>query len=471
MELSVNHQQIALCAEVTPAGLVALCAALGLPGDSAAAPDWVHLLPAGQIRTGDGRGPYQVRDVAALMAKSLQAGERLVIDENHSTDLAAPKGMPAPAMGWIVELQSRADGVWGKAEWTDEGRRLVAGRAYRGLSPVILHDKAGTIDAVLRASLVNKPNFKGLTALHSETTDMDLLAKLLTALKLPTETSEDTLLTAITTLHSQQANHQVALQAQLMPIAKVAGLPEGAKAEAILAAVTQLAAGGGDAKTIVALQNELTEVTNTLNGLVEDGTKKTAAAFVDKAIADRRVGVSSQRDRFITLHMADPANAEAIINGLPMLGRSNTLATPPGKDAQGKRVLASRGMLASLASESGLLVWFTGSIWATAISEATFVAETAAFTIGPTHYSNTVRLATASAVAVTLPANAPVGANFSLLQVSTGAAAFAAASGASLHHELNHAQSFGRWSFCGAVVEANAGGTAASWVLYGSTKP
>jgi hypothetical protein len=39
-------------------GAVELCAASGIGGEEAAAPEWVHLLPADEIRTSDGRGPY-----------------------------------------------------------------------------------------------------------------------------------------------------------------------------------------------------------------------------------------------------------------------------------------------------------------------------------------------------------------------------------------------------------------------------
>jgi len=54
---------ITLSLHSAPPDAVALCAALGLPeqapGSAApAAPEWVHLLPAGEIRTEDGRGPY-----------------------------------------------------------------------------------------------------------------------------------------------------------------------------------------------------------------------------------------------------------------------------------------------------------------------------------------------------------------------------------------------------------------------------
>ncbi len=104
------------------------------------------------------------------MTASLQAvAERgAVIDENHSTDIAAPHGLPAPARGWFTDFETRAHGTWGKVEWNEAGKALVADRAYRGISPVIVHDKNRTVLAITRASLISRPNLKGLTALHQE---------------------------------------------------------------------------------------------------------------------------------------------------------------------------------------------------------------------------------------------------------------------------------------------------------------
>jgi len=117
----------------------ALMGALDLAArpDEGGAPEWVHLLPAGAVETVDRRGPYRVTDGEKLIAASFAQSPRLPIDENHATDLAAPKGQPAPARGWITALEARADGIWGKVEWTEAGRQLVEDRAYRGLSPVI----------------------------------------------------------------------------------------------------------------------------------------------------------------------------------------------------------------------------------------------------------------------------------------------------------------------------------------------
>lgn len=321
------------------AGATALCAALDLPETVGGAPDWVHLLPAGEIRTGDGRGPYRVRDTAALLSSSLATGDRIPIDENHATDLAAPRGDPAPARGWIVELQQRADGVWGRVEWTEEGGRLVSSRAYRGISPVIQHLKNGEVTAILRASLVNRPNLRGLTALHSvsaQENDMDLLAKLLAALGLPAATSEDGAIAAVIAMHAAQADNATVLQAAMSPIARAVGLDDSATAAAVLAGVEQLAAGSGDQSTITALQAELAAVTTKLNTIVEGGKRKDAEAFVDGAIRLGRVGVKPMRDRYVGMHMADPAGTAEIVNALPVLGGGGQIvpATPPAREGE-----------------------------------------------------------------------------------------------------------------------------------------
>ena len=89
------------------ASLIALLASQSLPlavGGDGAAPEWIHLLPSGEAQTHDGRGPYDVTDLQSIIAASLADGDKLAVDQDHSTDLAAPHGQPAPAWGWIVEL-------------------------------------------------------------------------------------------------------------------------------------------------------------------------------------------------------------------------------------------------------------------------------------------------------------------------------------------------------------------------------
>lgn len=170
---------------------IATCAAMAVAeGGAGAAPEWLHLLPAGEARTVDGRGPYRLADPKMMIAASMARG-KLVLDENHATDLAAPKGLPAPARGWIVELQQRADGIWGRVDWTDDAKRSQAWRQYRGVSPVIAHNKDGEVLAIARASLTNTPNLTGLTTLHHSGTSMDIRTQLANIASLPVDRSLD----------------------------------------------------------------------------------------------------------------------------------------------------------------------------------------------------------------------------------------------------------------------------------------
>lgn len=151
-----------------PALQVALCSSLDLEGASGGIPEWVHLLPAGALRTVDGRGPYFVKSLQAVADASLAQRGKLPIDECHAIDKAQPMGLAAPARGWVVALQVRDDGLWGRVEWTSVGRQLLSERAYQGISPAIVHRQNGEVVQVLRASLTNTPNMVGLTALHTQ---------------------------------------------------------------------------------------------------------------------------------------------------------------------------------------------------------------------------------------------------------------------------------------------------------------
>ena len=288
-------------------------------------PDWVHLLPAGQVVTFDGRGPYHVDDVESVVAASLADPRGLVIDENHATDIAAPQGREAPARGWIVGLEARDDGIWGKVEWTSSGRALLADRAYRGVSPVIAYDKTGRVRAILRASLVNRPNLRGLTALHQESDTVTDMEKIAEALGLGKDATADQIVGAIAKMKDKPA-----MQSELVQIGAALGV-EGGDAAAILAAAKDAA----KPSELTALQSEVATLTTQLNTLTE-GTKRTAAeAYVDGEIKRGRMGLKPVRDRFVSLHMRDAAEAEALIGAMPILGASGAAVVPPvAKDGE-----------------------------------------------------------------------------------------------------------------------------------------
>lgn len=122
---------------------------------------WVQLVPVGRIATVDNRGPYFVRDANAIVAASNKHanGRQIAVDYDHAIDRAGTSGGQAPAAGWIVELDARSDGIWGKVQWTPRAKAMIRDREYRFLSPVVLHNAQKTIGVIIRASLTNNPNF------------------------------------------------------------------------------------------------------------------------------------------------------------------------------------------------------------------------------------------------------------------------------------------------------------------------
>ncbi|MDK3072762.1 phage protease [Sedimentitalea sp. JM2-8] len=324
MTKATLQKQIAICAQVLPAG------------EGSDAPEWVHLLPAGEIATADRRGPYHVTDLDQLVANSMRDGVDLLIDQDHATDLAAPKGDPAPARGWITELQARADGIWGRVEWTGEGRGLVVSRAYRALSPVLLHDKAKRVSRILRASLVNQPNLRGLVALNMETDDMSFQERLAELLGLGADATETAIQSAVQALADVDAP---ALQSQLAEIGTALGVKDGGD---IVAAAQAAGKPGDDAETIVALQasvtalqSEVVEQAKTIKTLTENTTRAAAEAFVDGEIKRGRVGVKPLRDHYVSMHMQDAARVEKEIGALPILS-GTTITTPPPEAKDGE---------------------------------------------------------------------------------------------------------------------------------------
>ena len=77
------------------------------------APEWVMLMPAGQLNARDGRR-WRLTDAGAVVdATRANAGSLdLAIDFEHQTEHAKQNGQPAPAAGWIRELQARAGALW-----------------------------------------------------------------------------------------------------------------------------------------------------------------------------------------------------------------------------------------------------------------------------------------------------------------------------------------------------------------------
>jgi len=119
-------------------------------------PDWIQLTPSGEFVAVDGRGPF-VADEAAILAAA--RGRKLAVDINHAIDLKGAVGEPSPAVGWIVELAARMDGIWGRVEWTAAGEAALINREYGAISPVLVAtgDNPAIVVEIARASLCNDP--------------------------------------------------------------------------------------------------------------------------------------------------------------------------------------------------------------------------------------------------------------------------------------------------------------------------
>ncbi|NKC04279.1 hypothetical protein HED55_16620 [Ochrobactrum haematophilum] len=76
-----------------------------------AVPEWVHLMPAGTFSGADGRGPYIAGDLQQIVAQFRNSGRKLPLDINHSTDKLGTQGFESPAVGWIVDMEAREDGM------------------------------------------------------------------------------------------------------------------------------------------------------------------------------------------------------------------------------------------------------------------------------------------------------------------------------------------------------------------------
>lgn len=322
------------------------------PPEGADVPEWIQLTPAGRFETFDARGPYEVTDPQAVIEASFAARGEIEIDVNHASFTAAKAGGEAPARGWIVEMQSREDGIWGKVRWTKEGARLVADQAYRRISPVfrLAHPGSKRVVAILNASLVNRQNLRGLAALNFEEEErMSFLKQLAGVLDLGADATEDQVTAAVNLLKDSGAT-AVAAQSQLNEIATILGVD----AEGDVVAAAKATAGG--APDAVALQAAMTELQGTIAaqaeqiaGLMGSASKDKAEAFVDSEFKKGRLIPKALRDHYIAMHQEDPARVEKEIAGMPMLNSAGVPHLPPpsedGKIAMNAEHLAVAAQL------------------------------------------------------------------------------------------------------------------------------
>ncbi len=121
--------------------------AVAVASEADQVPEWVQIFPAGpDLPARDGRR-FTLHDPQAVIAASMDTSVDLMVDVEHASETRPKQGLDAPAVGWIKALEERAGAIWGRVEWTTQGREWVASRAYRYFSPT-LAATASAADAV-----------------------------------------------------------------------------------------------------------------------------------------------------------------------------------------------------------------------------------------------------------------------------------------------------------------------------------
>lgn len=185
---------------------------------------WVHILPTGTNYARDGRGPFRLENASLVIEATRQyhGSTKMLVDYEHQVFNTKTNGKPVPAAGWIVALQSRADGIWAKTEWTSQAAEMIRTKEYRYLSPAMITDKSGKILRIFNVALTNAPALE-LTALAAAEISMNLEAQmtgLRALLNLPATADYDAVKAAIAVLQAAQSAMASAVPdpAQYVPI-------------------------------------------------------------------------------------------------------------------------------------------------------------------------------------------------------------------------------------------------------------
>lgn len=200
---------------------IAVLDAYAADPDAAAAkrgPEWIKIAPRGRFTARDGRS-FEI-DPELLVSRFAADGVDLPIDIDHATVKKAMFGEAAPAVGWISELQARADGLYGRVGWLDEGLRVLSARTHRYVSPTLKTDEAGKAYWLHSAALVAAPA-ASMPAVASATlttttlkTEPPMLKAIAAALGLTEDAAEASCLSAIASLKGRidPAIHNQALE-------------------------------------------------------------------------------------------------------------------------------------------------------------------------------------------------------------------------------------------------------------------
>lgn len=292
---------------------------------------WLRLIPAGTFAGRDGRGPYDAGDRASLeqiaeMTRRYNGATDIVVDYEHQTLEAKTNGRPAPAAGWIKQIEAREDGLYGLVEWTASAASAIAAKEYRYLSPVYYHTKAGKVLLLQHVALTNTPNLDlPEVSAHSRLFQQPQEApmkQVLVALGLAEDASETDALTAVNSLLAGRRS-----------IAVAAGLPADAAVDAVLSAM-RTSPGNPDPSKYVPI-GVVTAMQADLKTLQDQIGADKAEEVVGAAIRDGRLA-PAMKEWALAYHRKDAAGFGEFIARSPVLTAAQRATTAPPERKAGE---------------------------------------------------------------------------------------------------------------------------------------
>lgn len=298
----------------------AISAQSATAGDPESPPTRVRLLPDGDFRAVDGR-PTDVAKwtltawgAAGIVAAASARQSDFVIDYEHQSLRAASNGQPAPAAGWYRALEYvPGEGIFAvDVRWTPAAARAILAGEYRYVSPVFGYDSDGAVRTLVCAALVANPGLDGLTDLAP---GLQRLAAELAGLPAPSLSANPAPLGALRGKPMDElferlryllnlpltatADDIVGHLEKLIGMIQAAGGPDGATADAALAAVLeggrmkiaelaqQLAAPPDPAKYVAA--SELAAARQEIDALKTAALQASVDRLIETGIADGRL--------------------------------------------------------------------------------------------------------------------------------------------------------------------------------------
>lgn len=184
----ISERHLALCFQMPSA-------------ESATKELWVELIPRGTFSGEDGRTWHNKEPDYVITSSDIT---NIPWDIEHATHIKGPKGEPAPAQGWVEELQNRNGAIYGRVVFNRGGQEIISERQYRYYSPTFYFDDQGNVLAVRSVGFTNEPNLN-VPALNRKEKTMPLPTALASALGLDAATAtEADAVTAIGTLKSDK---------------------------------------------------------------------------------------------------------------------------------------------------------------------------------------------------------------------------------------------------------------------------